>query len=350
MNLYQKKVYRFKILPESITKKEGQKEYEIIVLAEEENGNQEKYIINLKDLKKDKYEYNFSIPNLDIQSLNLYQQFDIYVNILRKKYKKKQLSKESEEFILSTQSLIVGKDKKYELLFFLSIFLECLSTKFSSRHLILFKPNKIEGLGKVSNEKLNQLRNILNLIYEKSDKLLHIENEKEKAKLTEIYFFIVLYFNLNFLKNKIPEMLKNEKAIDYLSNKLLEFKEFLEELALQKNIVIELIKKSKNFEKILAYLSFEGKNIIDFLDIIYEEKELISKLLGDELDKIENKDEKEQPIIVIEKYAEPNKEDDINKLFDYITKINIFQSTNEKIIKYAPSIIEKYIEINDKKN
>ena len=64
------KVYRFKILPESITKKEGQKEYEIIVLAEEEkNGNKEKYIINLKDLKKDKYEYNFSIPIKKMKNL-----------------------------------------------------------------------------------------------------------------------------------------------------------------------------------------------------------------------------------------------------------------------------------------
>ena len=44
------KVYRFKILPESITKKEGQKEYEIMVVAEEENGNEEKYIINLKKI------------------------------------------------------------------------------------------------------------------------------------------------------------------------------------------------------------------------------------------------------------------------------------------------------------
>ena len=341
------KIYRFKILTESIKIKEGQKYYEIAVIAEEEKGKKEKYIINLKELKKDKYEYNFSIPNLNIQPLNLYQQFDIYVDILRNKYKKKQLSKENEEFILSTQSLIVGKDKKYELLFFLSIFLECFSTKFASRHLILFKPNKIEGLGKVSNEKLTQLRNILNLIYEKSDKLLHIENEKERPKLTEIYFFIVLYFNLNFLKNKIPEMFKNEKVIDYLSNKLLEFKGLLEGLILPKNIIIELIKKSKNFEQIQGYLSFAGKNIVNFLDIIYQERALISKLLGDEF---KNLDKKEQPIIIIEKYVEPTKEDDINKLVDYITKINIFQNTNIKIVKFTPSIFEKYIEINNQNN
>ena len=346
-------IYRFKLLPESLSKKEGQKEYEIEVIAEEENGNQDKYIIYLKDLQKNKYEYNFSIPKLEIQPLTVYDQFDIYVEILRDKLKKKQSTKENEDLILSTQALIVGPNKKYEFLFFLSIFLECFSTKFAQRHIILFKPSKIEGLGKVSDDKIVKLRNVLNLIYKKSEKLLHLEKESERPKIAELYFFVVLYFNHHFNQKEIPEMFKNEKTLEYLSKKLLEFKELYQGLVIPKNILIELFKQAKNFEEILSYLSFAGKNTIDFLDIINQEKELIAKYLDEELNKMgkeDKKDKKDKPIIEIEKYVEPKREDNISKLREIVEQINIFQSEKEKIVKFSPSVFEKYTEIFDKIN
>ena len=60
--------------------------------------------------------------------------------------------------------------------------------------------------------------------------------------------------------------------------------------------------------------------------------------------------EKEFPIIELEKFVEIKKEDDLNELFSLINQILIFQSTNEKIIKFNPFIFEKYIEYNDKVN
>ena len=51
--------------------------------------------------------------------------------------------------------------------FYLLIFLECFLTKLCYRHILFFKPEKICGIGQVSEQKLKQIKNILKMITKK---------------------------------------------------------------------------------------------------------------------------------------------------------------------------------------
>ena len=151
------KIYRFKIISEE------KKIITVSVIVEEKNTNtKHEFIINIKCNGKDYYEYNFKIEKIDILPLKYEEQFGIYINILRNKYKKKQKSIENEDLILASQSLLKG-DKKFDLLLYLLIFSECFTTKLVKTHFIIFKPNKIKGIGEFSPKKVNLLSNMLNL-------------------------------------------------------------------------------------------------------------------------------------------------------------------------------------------
>ena len=337
-------IYRFKIIPEYLEKGEGKKFYEVVVIAEEENGEKHNYTIEFMDVKKDFYEYDFNIKEVDILPLSYELQFDFYVDYLRKT-KKLQASKENEELILSTQRLLLGNDKKYDFLFYIVMFRECFTTKYIGRHLILFKPERIKGLGNLPEKKLTQISNVINNIVKKPEKI-RIEKESEKAKILEVFYSIALYFNLNFNKPLITGIIEDEKAFDMLSEKLINYNDFYKGLILPKDNVVKLIKKAKNFEQVLNCLSYVEKNIIEFLKFINEEKELIAKYIGEEIDK----DENANPIIELEQFVEAKKEDDLKELSSLINHIIEFQSKNEKIVNFSPSIFEKYIEYNDEVN
>ena len=313
------KIYRFKIIPKSDVKI-----YKIPVIMEEENHTKHEYIIKLTNIKKDFYEYNFKIEAIDVLPMKYEKQFEIYTDILRNKYKIKQIDKENIDFITISQSLVIGKKNTFDFAFYLLIFLECFSTKLIRNHLVLFKPEKIKGIGEFNKTKLKQISNILNSIANKPERI-HLETEEDRERVTKIFYAIYLIFNLHFQKDKIIEVF--EKQFDYLSEKLIEFKTLLDYLIIPKDIVIKLIDNAKEYKYILNYLSFLGKDCLLFLQVINEKKEVILKLFekakNEEINKNEkdiDKDndknkEKEKvkiELIEIEKYLEPKNEDDMN--------------------------------------
>ena len=309
--LFTSDVYRFKIIEEDLKPKEGKKEYEIPVYIENEK---HQYIIKLKDLKRDFYEYNFEIKEIDVLLLDYQKQFEIYLDILRTKFLKKQNTSENEDFILSTQSLLTGPDKKYNFLFFLSIFLECFSTKYINRHLLLFKPEKIIGLGEVANNKMIPMKNILNILAKKPERI-HIENEKDRQKTIDTFYSIALYFNIHFQKEKVKEMIENEEIFEHISEKLIKFSNFYEGLILPKKNIIKLIQKINDYNQVLKVLHFLGKDVIPFLEVINDERDFIIDLLQKEKTKIETenqqikdkKKKKEITLIDIENYVQPKR-------------------------------------------
>ena len=147
------KVYRFKITPDFLEKKNKINEFEIEVVLEEEDEAKHHYTIKFKDNDKDFYEYKFKMEEIDILPLELDEQFEIYLNILRNKYKKKKKTKENEDFILSSL-LVLKEDNKYDLLFYLSIFLNCFDTDFVQNHLLAFDPKKIKGIEDIPEKKV----------------------------------------------------------------------------------------------------------------------------------------------------------------------------------------------------
>ena len=150
-------------------------------------------------------------------------------------------------------------------------------------------------------------------------------------------------------------MYGNEQLYDFLYDKLLSFTRSYGLTIIKKNIVVELLKKAKKFEHFLHFISYNGKDTIQFLEFVNEQKELLTEKIKEETKNVEEqnksiknkKNKKEMPIIDIENFVEPKKEDDIKKLNDLINQIKVFQSTGNKIIKFLPSFIDKYISFFD---
>ena len=336
-------VYRFKIIEEELNLNIEHKDYHIPVNVESENEKYQ-YVIKLKNLKKDFYEYNFEIKKLNILLFDYRKQFEIYVDILRNKYLKEQNSPENEDLILSAQSLLTGKDKKYNFLFYLSILLQCFSTKYINRHLLIFKPEKIIKFGDVEKKKLKQIKNELNMLVANPERI-YIEKEKDKQKTIESFYSVVLYFNLHFQKEKVKEMFEKEQYSEYLYEKFIKFGNFFEGLILPRKDVINLIKMSDNYNQVLNLLFYLGKDVIQFLEVINEEKEYIETLYQKE------KEKKEIPFIEVSKYVYPKKEDNIKMLSSIIYELNLYKQVNKlAFIKFSNFFIEEYIEFNNNVN
>jgi len=204
------KVYRFKILPDSLTKKNKLDEFEIELIFEEENEDKHHYTIRFKDIDRDFYEYKLKIEGIDILPLELDEQFDIYLEILKDKYKKNQKTKENEDFISSSLLLLKEKDNKYDLLLYFSIFLNCFATDFIQNHLLAFDPKKIKGIGKIPERRLKPIKNILNKFL-KNPEQIHIKDENLRLETIKLFYSLALYFNLHFQKEVIKEMFDNDE-------------------------------------------------------------------------------------------------------------------------------------------
>ena len=342
------KIYRFKLIPDE--NDPNKKEEEVTVIMEDKL-NKSQYIIKINDINKDFYEYNFYTNTFDIVKLSYEQQFELYVDLLRKKLKKLQDSKENEEFILSTQLLL--ENQKYDFLFYLLIFLECYRTKLGYKHLLSFKPEQIRGLGQVSDIKIKQISNILNMLYKKPEKI-RIEKDKSIDDIKESFYFILLYFNLNFQKEKMNDLIDDDK----IYGNIIKYQKFFNNIILPNNIVNKLIEKAKNFNQILNFLFYLGKDSVNVLETINDKKEKISKSIEDidENNEKENDDDDDNKkeiikIIEFEKYVLPKYDDNLSKIRDLIKDINDFEAKeNNKLVKFTPRLIEQYIELNNNTN
>ena len=345
------KVYRFKIIPDLLKKKNLKDEFEIDVIFEEENKAKHNYTIKFKDNNKNFYEYKFKIEEINILPLELDEQFQIYSNILRNKYRKSQETKENEDFILSSLLFLKDEDSKYDLLFYLSIFLHCFSTDLAQNNLMEFDPKKIKGIRELPERRLKPIKNIINQLI-KNPENIDIKEVKLRLETTKLFYSLALYFNLNFQKERIVEMFENEIMNDHLFEKLLSYHEYFKDLILPKEDIIKLIKKAKKYEQILSLFFYLGTDCYIFLEVVKEAKDIIYKFQIEEMNK--NKDNKQYDNrIDIEKYEEPKKEDDIEKIFSIIEGLKNYKSMiNEdmKLIKYSSLIIEKYSEFYDETN
>ena len=342
-------VYRFKIFKGALPKNEYEK-YHVLILAESDKGKIYQFDIEFTDINKDFFVYDFNIYEPNFQLLSHEEQFEIYTDILRKVYKKASTTEENENFILSTLELLNRQGKKFNFYFYLLIFVECHRTKYAQEILLIFKPENITELGSFSESKIKVMKIRLNLLSKNINKSLNLKNAKDENELIELFYSIWLYFNMNFQKEKISEMFRDDKILDYLSKKLISFYDIYKELLLDKETLRKLIKKSKTFDDILIYLSYIGKNIVDFLNLIFSEFKFICDIYKEERHKLaeENidKDEKrEMEPIDIEKYVVTQKNDDIKKLYEVSSLIFTYQKLESvKIIKFSKNLIKNYVE------
>ena len=342
-------VYRFKIFQGALPINEYEK-YHVLILAESDNGKIYQYDIKFTDLNKDFFVYDFNLGDKNLQLLSHEEQFEIYTDILRKVYKKTDTSEENENFILSTLGLLNGQGKKFNFYFYLLIFLECHRTKYAQEILLKFSPENISELGAFQESKIKVMKTRLNLLSKIINKSLNLKNAKDENELIELFYSILLYFNINFQKEKISKMFRDDKILDYLSIKLIIFHDIYKELLLDKETLRKLIKKSKTFDDILIYLSYIGKNIVNFLNLIYSEFKFICDVYRSEKEKLEDenfdkKEKREMKKIDIEKYVVTHKNDDIKKIYEFSSFILTSQILESvEIIKFSENLIKNYVE------
>ena len=120
--------------------------------------------------------------------------------------------------------------------------------------------------------------------------------------------------------------------------------------------ISKLITKTDDYNQVLNFLSYLGKDVIQFLDVLNDEKNFITDLFQKEKSKIEKENEsiKEKkkkklvPMIDAEKYIQPKKEDDILQLNRLMNELSNYQQENGIFyIKFSYSFFEKYIELNN---
>ncbi len=165
---------------------------------------------------------------------------------------------------------------------------------------------------------------------------IHLENEKDRQTISEYLYSMILYFYIKFNKENINEMFENEQVFNLLINKLIDYKELYKDLVISKENFIKLVEKSKNFNHILTFLTYLGKDVIRLLNVDKEKREFILKKIEDEKEekqakKEENKGKKEELIIELEKFVEPKKEDNINKIVSLIEQLTQFQASEGKM-------------------
>ena len=194
-------------------------------------------------------------------------QFNMYVQYLRKDLNLKQISKQNEALIFSTLPLISGH-KEYNFTFYLMVLMECISTRFKTNVLVVFKPDRIKVVGTIKEDKLRQCISCLGTYERKSEKLLKEMNEKDKLKYGTKLFGIIIYFNFWFDNKRVMSGIfkdKNNEIKNYIYQALLDFNIIYKgKIKLDKTELEPLINKSKNFEEINISLSY-SKDVQTFL-------------------------------------------------------------------------------------
>ena len=254
---YKYTIYCFKVYTKNIK----DKKINIKIKIEGDKGYKSEFNINIKDFEKDLFLYDFKYEKVkNVQSpksidLNNIQIFEIYVSFLRKTLKKLQNTPENEYFIFSTQQQnLIGK--QYEFSFYLMVFLECFSIKYVKRLLIMFRKEKIRKIGELPEKKLKQMSNILTLFENNPSQVLDKIEENKRDEYGKYLVGIILFFNYNFHKKRMKDIINNEKLKLYIYKALMEYRVLFPNLHLTKEQVTILINESKNYEQMVDSLKY----------------------------------------------------------------------------------------------
>ena len=336
------------------------KNYDIAIELMDEKGDKFEKIINIKDFENDIFLFDFKFDKISDLSKNKYppksysfsleEEFLIYIDFLRNgNMKLKQKSRQNYGLILSVQQILEESEKKLNFSFYLIILLECYATPLVQRLLFLFNPSKLDSLGVISQGKLKQITNVLNVIEKNPDKIFVHSEENIKRQLGIRLFAVIIYFNLNFNKNRIPGLFRDEMNKIFIYRALLEYCELFDCLKLDSEQIQLLIDFAEDFNELNIALRY-NKNIQELLDIILLNFVKIFQLYliqnEEYKKKINNGENIKKPIINIMELVLPDRNDFIQNIYDlYCSIITIQRSqTKDNFIYFSPSFFEIYID------
>ena len=314
--------------------------------------------IIIPDASRDNYIYDFIFePKKTITEIkdpptsfnfSHYQQFEIYVNYLRKQ-KIKQKNQENLDLIWSTQILLFGKGKAFEFSFYIMILMECFTTHLVGDHLDIFNSEQIKGIGEINSTRIKQIISIIYIFERKPQKILYnIKDDINKEKYGIKLFTIIIYFYYNFARDKLPILFlnKNEKIQNYIVESLIEKRfELFNNLKLTREEIHNLIDCIKDIEQLNIILTYNVSNLLELLSLISEDFNTFCNIYSSDINK-------KKIQMNIEKIINPTENDNIKEISErYIELVKRQQeATKNLFFLFEISLLKKYIKFYEGKN
>ena len=269
------------------------------------------------------------------KSLNLTKnkQFELFKEYLNKSnIKKDQLL----STLLDSSFCYISDYEYYYFDFYLSLLLDVSKI---IKVLSYFNLDKIKLPEKIDvqeySNNLNKIKNSTNII----TKYLNDDN-KEIEKYLEIFYTILLYFRINYEKDKVNDLFKDNAANKYYIKILISNGKYCEDIPpLSNSFVYEILKNIENLDiqklcMILNYL----KKLDKILIFLNENSDIIYNKINGEKDNSEE-DENEN-----EEEDEDKKSENNNNIKEKIKLIDIIKISNDDNLERISNEIERLFE------
>ena len=348
---YKCTLYRFKL--------EIKQRKKIDVIINLKDGNDEIFSkkINIPDTSRDNYIYDFFFEpkktKFEIKEppisfgFSHCQQFEIYVNFLRRQNIKQQ-DKNNIDLILSTQLLLMEEGKTYKFSFYLMILLECFATSLIQAHLDAFRIEKIEEIGEIKTPKIKIFKDIIGNLERKPEKtLVNINNIDKKEEYGIKLFTVFIYFDYNFARDNLSNLFssKDENIQNYIVKSLIERKnDLFINFKLTKEEMHNLLNCIKDIEQLNIILAYNVTNLFELISIVYDEYNTFSDIFSIKVNK--------KASMNIEEIIMPNENDNLKEINEkYIELVKREKESNKNIFFLIEvSLLEKYIIFYEGKN
>ena len=340
-------LYRFKLEIKQMTI------LDVTINLEDNKGEIFTKNITIHDTSKDNYIYVFIFEpkktNTETKNpptsfiFSHCQQFEIYVNYLRKQNIKRQ-EQENIDLISSTQLLLIGKGIKYKFSFYLMVLLECFDTCLVQYHLTCLKAESIEEIGEIKDEKLKQTITNIYIIEEEPEKVLdNIKDIKDKEKNGINLFAVIIYFYYNFARDKLPILFskKDESIQNYILQSLIEKRnELFINFKLTKEEIHNLMNYIKDIEQINIILTYYTVNLLELISIISYDFNTFNELYSSNINQ-------KKIQMNIEEIIKLNENDNIKEIYEkYIELVKRQLEANKNLFfSFGISLLNKYIYI-----
>jgi hypothetical protein len=332
----------FEITPQELKEKnkdKDSKKYKAKLLLKYDR-NFEGTILFKEDRNNFIYDFKFNefndwsrmIPPPKYINFTKVDQLKIFNEIL-KYLKVKQGDKLYTNLITDSQCYITGK--VFSLDFYLEVLKACYTQKEVKTLLMMFKLARVKLPKKME---VKEYSSILKIIEKKPEKIIiHCSGKDNPEKYLKSFYTILLYFRMNYEKEKVPDLLNNKNLSKYFVEILSSNYDFFSNLNVPDELIFEMMK-----QKNLSY-----KIIINSLSYISSIEKALS-VINNNCEIIANCCIKEEKIIYMSELANPKQTDDLNIIITKIKKILDYESKNKKeFISFDQQFWNFYIQFND---
>ena len=271
-------------------------------------------------------------PSINLQKV---EQLKIFHDVLKAlKIKVKDIL----SITLITDSQCYLREGKFALDFYLEILKWCYTEKGIKTLLMMFNMEKVYFPKEF--DKKSYFR-ILEIIEKKPEFITKQLSEKDsKEKYFRYFYTLLLFYRVNYEEEKVQTLLNDKNARKYLIEILPKAHKFFPNLDVSDELINEMLnQKEITFQIIKESLSYGNS----FEKVLY--------FINSNIDLIGNCCIKESQKINMIEMANPNQNDDLNKLIEEIKKILDYQKKNRKVfVLFNEDFWKNYIHYNDKIN